>query len=134
MENKTATVFLTTDDKDKVVYFVGRDKSSADGEIERISESYESYDKAHEAVIKYNNSLPIINKAAQVAYEKYANDPDMDFATVDFFIEDYTRALLSGNQNDLVFLYFAVASLDLQEEAQLLTGLTEATAMLLYHE
>ena len=68
----------------------------------------------------------IISKAADAAHKANADDP---YATVDFFVKDYTAAILSGADFDKATLYFAIASLDLVTEALEITGLTEETAL-----
>lgn len=68
----------------------------------------------------------IIDKAADLAHKANADDPD---ATVEFFKNDYTAAILSGEDIDKATLYFAIASLGIVAEAQEITGLTEETAL-----
>lgn len=73
----------------------------------------------------------IINKAADLAHKANADDPA---ATVDFFVKDYTDVILTGADDDKAELYFAIASLDLLDEAQEITGLTEQTALAILQE
>lgn len=68
----------------------------------------------------------IIDKAADLAHKANADDPA---ATVEFFKNDYTAAILSGEDIDKATLYFAIASLGIVDEAQEITGLTEETAL-----
>lgn len=68
----------------------------------------------------------IIDRAADLAHKANADDPA---ATVEFFKNDYTAAILSGEDIDKATLYFAIASLGIVDEAQEITGLTEETAL-----